>query len=126
MRASCIGIAGTGAVFSVPVAIAFKLLSTVRTGQTIIGFTLYLFRVGVPPSIPALVGAEPFGFSALYLHDGFSAPKALYLKDIFRRVAAHIRTDGVDGDVKGKRNVHGGFATAAHDIQDFDFMLGHI
>ena len=32
----------------------------------------------------------------------------------------------IDGDLKGERNVHGGLATAAHDIQNFDFVFGHI
>jgi len=81
--------------------------------------------VGVPPSIPALVGAEPFGFSALYLHDGFSAPKALYLKNIFRRVAAHIGTDGIDRDLQYGGDSRRGLSPATHRVQHFNLIFGH-
>ena len=87
---------------------------------------MYLFRVGVPPIIPALIGAEIFGLSALHLENGLSALAALHPHSIFRWVTADIRTNGIDGDLKGERDVHGGLATAAHDIQNFDFVFGHI
>ena len=92
----------------------------------VIGFSLHLLRVGVPPSVPALVRAEEFGFSALYLENGLSALAAFDPDSILRRVAADVGSNGIDGDLKGERNVHGGLATAAHDIQDFNFMFGHI
>ena len=92
----------------------------------VIGFPLHLLRVGVPPGVPALIGAEVFGLSALHLDDGLSALAALQPDSIFRRVAADVGSDGIDRDLKGKRDVHGGLATAAHDIQNFNFMFGHI
>ena len=45
-------------------------------------------------------------------------PKAL-------RVAADVRANGIDGDLKGKRNIRGCFAPAAHDVQNLNFMFGH-
>ena len=126
MRSSCVGVTGTGAVFAFPVAIADKLLSAVFAGQMVIGFPLHLLRVGVPPGVPALIGAEVFGLSALHLENGLSALAAFDPDSILRRVAADVRTNGIDRDLKGERNVHGGLATAAHDIQNFDFMLGNI
>lgn len=126
MRSSCVGVTEAGAVFAFPVAIADKLLSAVFAGQMVIGFPLHLLRVGVPPGVPALIGAEVFGLSALYLDDGLSALAAFDPDSIFRRVTADVRTNGIDGDPKGERDVHGGLATAAHDIQNFDFMFGHI
>ena len=92
----------------------------------VIGFPLHLLWVGVPPGIPALIGAEIFGLSALHLENGLSALAALHPHSIFRWVTADIRTNGIDGDLKGERDVHGGLATAAHDIQNFDFVFGHI
>ena len=92
----------------------------------VIGFPLHLFRMGVPPCISASVGTKVFGLSALHLEYRFPAPAASDPNRIFRRVAADVRTNGIDGDLKGERNVHGGLATAAHDIQNFDFMFGHI
>lgn len=126
MRSSCVGVTGAGAVFAFPVSIADKLLSAVFAGQMVIGFPLHLLRVGVPPGVPALIGAEVFGLSALHLENGLSALAAFDPDSILRRVAADVRTNGIDGDLKGERNVHGGLATAAHDIQNFDFMFGHI
>lgn len=126
MRSSCVGVTGAGAVFAFPVSIADKLLSAVFAGQMVIGFPLHLLRVGVPPGVPALIGAEVFGLSALHLENELSALAAFDPDSIFQRVAADVGSDSIDGDLKGERDVHGGFATAAHDIQDFDFMLGHI
>ena len=126
MSSSCVGVTEAGAVFAFPVSIADKLLSAVFTGQTVIGFPPHLFRMGVPPCISASVGTKVFGLSALHLEYRFPAPAASDPNRIFRRVAADVRTDGIDGDLKGERNIHGGLATAAHDIQNFDFMLGHI
>ena len=126
MRSSCVGITGAGAVFAFSVAIADKLLSAVFAGQMVIGFPLHLLRVGVPPGVPALIGAEIFGLSALHLEYRFPAPAASDPNRIFRRVAADVGSDGIDRDLKGKRDVHGGLATAAHDIQNFNFMFGHI
>ena len=126
MRSSCVGVTGTGAVFAFPIAIADKLLSAVFAGQMVIGFSLHLLRVGVPPSVPALVRAETFGLSAFHLENGLSALAAFDPDSILRRVAADVRTNGIDGDPKGERDVHGGLATAAHDIQNFDFVFGHI
>ena len=126
MSSSCVGVTEAGAVFAVPVSIADKLLSAVFTGQTVVCFPLHLFRVGIPPSVPAPVGAEVFRFSALMLHDRLSTLAAPDLYRIFRWMAADVRANGIDGDLKGKRNIRGCFAPAAHDIQNFDFMLGHI
>ena len=126
MSSSCVGVTEAGAVFAVPVSIADKLLSAELAGQTVIGFPPHLFRMGVPPCISASVGAEVFRFSALSLQDRLSTLAAPDLYRIFRRVAADVRTNGIDGDLKGERNVHGGLATDAHDIQNFDFMFGHI
>ena len=92
----------------------------------VIGFPLHLLRVGVPPGVSALIGAEEFGLSALHLDDGLSALTAFDPDSIFRRVAADVGADGIDGYLKSERDVHGGLATAAHDIQNFDFMFGHI
>ena len=92
----------------------------------VIGFPLHLLRVGVPPGVPALIGAEVFGLSALHLESGLSALAAFDPDSILRRVAADVGSNGIDRDLKGERDVHGGLATAAHDIQNFDFMLGHI
>ena len=126
MSSSCVGVTGTGAVFAFPVSIADKLLSAVFTGQTVIGFPPHLFRMGVPPCISASVGTKVFGLSALHLEYRFPAPAASDPNRIFRRVAADVRANGIDGDPKGERDVHGGLATAAHDIQNFDFVFGHI
>ena len=91
MRSSCVGVTGTGAVFTFPVAIADKLLSAVFAGQMVIGFSLHLLRVGVPPGVPALVGAEVFGLSALYLDDGLSALAAFDPDSIFQIGRASCR-----------------------------------
>ena len=92
----------------------------------VIGFPLYLLRVSVPPGVPALIGAEVFCLSALHLENGLSALAAFDPDSILRRVAADVGSNGIDGDLKGERDVHGGLTTATHDIQNFDFMLGHI
>lgn len=126
MRSSCVGIAEAGTVFTVFVSIADKLLSTESAGQTVVCFPLHLFRVGIPPSVPAPVGAEVFRFSALMLHDRLSTLAAPDLYRIFRWMAADVRANGIDGDLKGKRNIRGCFAPAAHDVQNLNFMFGHI
>lgn len=125
MSSSCVGVTETGAVFAFPVSIADKLLSAVFTGQTVIGFSPHLFRMGIPPCISALVGTEVFGFSALHLEYRFPAPAASDPNRIFRRVAAEVRANGIDGDLKGKCNFRGCFAPAAHDVQNLNFMFGH-
>ena len=125
MSSSCVGVTETGAVFAFPVSIADKLLSAVFTGQTVIGFPPHLFRMGVPPCISALVGTEVFDLSALHLEYRVPAPAAPDPNRIFRRVAADVRANGIDGDLKGKRNVRGCFAPAAHDVQNLNFMFGH-
>lgn len=125
MSSSCVGVTEAGAVFAVPVSIADKLLSAVFTGQTVIGFPPHLFRMGVPPCISASVGTKVFGLSALHLEYRFPAPAASDPNRIFRRVAADVRANGIDGDLKGKRNIRGCFAPAAHDVQNLNFMFGH-
>lgn len=40
------------------IAVAFELLSTIRTGERIECLTLHLVWVSIPPSHPALVGTE--------------------------------------------------------------------
>ena len=125
MSSSCVGVTEAGAVFAVPVSIADKLLSAELAGQTVIGFPPHLFRMGVPPCISASVGAEVFRFSALSLQDRLSTLAAPDLYRIFRRVAADVRANGIDGDLKGKRNIRGCFAPAAHDVQNLNFMFGH-
>lgn len=64
-------------------------------GHDVIGFSLHLLRVGVPPGVPALVRAEVFGLSALHLENGLSALAAFDPDSIFRRVAADVRTNGI-------------------------------
>ena len=125
MSSSCVGVTETGAVFAVPVSIADKLLSAVFTGQTVIGIPLHLFWMGVPPCISALVGTKVFGLSALHLEYRFPAPAAPDLYRILRWMAADVRANGIDGDLKGKRNIRGCFAPAAHDVQNLNFMFGH-
>ena len=125
MRSSCVGVTGAGAVFAFPVSIADKLLSAAFAGQMVIGFPLHLLRVGVPPGVPALIGAEVFGLSALHLEYRFPAPAASDPNRIFRRMAADVRANGIDGDLKGKRNIRGCFAPAAYDVQNLNFMFGH-
>lgn len=125
MSSSCVGVTEAGAVFAFPVSIADKLLSAVFTGQTVIGFPPHLFRMGVPPYISASVGTKVFGLSALHLEYWFPAPAASDPNRIFRRVAADVRANGIDGDLKGKRNIRGCFAPAAHDVQNLNFMFGH-
>lgn len=92
----------------------------------VIGFPLHLLRVGVPPGVPALVGAEVFGLSALHLENGLSALAALQPDSIFRRVAADVGADGIDGKPKGNRNVCGTLVMTTHEIQRLDFLFGHI
>lgn len=125
MSSSCVGVTEAGAVFAFPVSIADKLLSAVFAGQTVIGFPPHLFRMGVPPCISASVGTKVFGLSALHLEYRFPAPAASDPNRIFRRVAADVRANGIDGDLKGKRNIRGCFAPAAHDVQNLNFMFGH-
>lgn len=125
MNSSCVGATEAGAVFAFPVSIADKLLSAVFTGQTVIDFPPHLFRMGVPPCISASVGTKVFCLSALHLEYRFPVPAASNPNRIFRRVAAEVRANGIDGDLNGKRNIRGCFASAAHDVQNFDFMFGH-
>ena len=125
MSSSCVGVTEAGAVFAFPVSIADKLLSAVFTGQTVIGFPPHLFRMGVPPCISASVGTKVFGLSALHLEYRFPAPAASDPNRIFRRVAANVRANGIDRDLKGKRNIRGCFAPAAHDVQNLNFVFGH-
>ena len=126
MSSSCVGVTEAGAVFAVPVSIADKLLSAVFTGQTVIGFPPHLFRMGVPPCISASVGTKVFGLSALHLENWFPAPAASDPNRIFRRVAADVGADGIDGKPKGNRNVCGTLVMAAHEIQRLDFLFGHM
>jgi len=126
MRSSCVGVTGTGAVFAFFISIADKLLSAIFAGQMVVGFPLHLLRVGVPPGVSALIGAEELGLSALHLENGLSALATLQPDSFFRRVAADVGSDSIDGDLKGECNLHGRLATAAHDIQNFDFVFGHI
>ena len=125
MSSSCVGVTEAGAVFAFPVSIADKLLSAVFTGQTVIGFPTHLFRMGIPPCISASVGTKVFGLSALHLEYRFPTPAASDPNRIFRRVAADVGADGIDGDLKGKRNIRGCFAPAAHDVQNLNFVFGH-
>lgn len=124
-RSSCVGVTGAGTIFAVLVSIADKLLSAELAGQAVVGFPLYLFRMGVPPGVPALVGAEVFCLSALKLHDRLSAPAAPDLHRILRWMSADIGADGIDGKPKGKRNVRSALTAAAHDVQRFNFVFGH-
>ena len=126
MSSSCVGVTEAGAVFAVPVSIADKLLSTELAGQTVVCFPLHLFRVSIPPSVPAPVGAEVFRFSALMLHDRLSTLAAPDLYRVLRRMAADVGTDGIDGKPKGNRNVCGTLVMAAHEIQRLDFLFGHM
>ncbi len=126
MSSSCVGVTEAGAVFAVPVSIADKLLSAVFAGQTVIGFPPHLFRMGVPPSVPAPVGTKIFGLSALHLEYRFPAPAASDPNRIFRWMAADVGADGIDGKPKGNRNVCGTLAMTAHEIQCLDFLLGHM
>lgn len=126
MSSSCVGVTETGAVFAVPVSIADKLLSTELAGQTVVCFPLHLFRVGIPPSVPAPVGAEVFRFSALSLQDRLSTLAAPDLYRVLRRMAADVGADGIDGKPKGNRNVCGTLVMAAHEIQRLDFLFGHM
>ena len=71
MRSSCVGVTGAGAVFAFPVAIADKLLSAVFAGQMVIGFPLHLLRVGVPPGVPALIGANAYRVLLTRARQGF-------------------------------------------------------
>ena len=126
MSSSCVGVTETGAVFAVPVSIADKLLSTELAGQTVVCFPPHLFRMGVPPCISASVGTKVFGLSALHLEYRFPAPAASDPNRIFRRVAADVGADGIDGKPKGDRNVCGTLVMTAHEIQCLDFLLGHM
>lgn len=125
-RSSCVGIAEAGTVFAVFVSIADKLLSAELAGQTVVCFPLHLFRVGIPPSVPAPVGAEVFRFSALSLQDRLSTSAAPNLYRILWRMAADVGADGIDGKPKGNRNVCGTLVMAAHEIQRLDFLFGHM
>ena len=81
--------------------------------------------MGVPPCISASVGTKVFGLSALHLEYRFPAPAASDPNRIFRRVAADVGADGIDGKPKGNRNVRSTLVTAAHDVQNLNFMFGH-
>lgn len=125
MSSSCVGVTEAGAVFAVPVSIADKLLSAESAGQTVVCFPLHLFRVGIPPSVPAPVGAEVFRFSSLSLQDRLSTLAAPDLYRILWWMAADVGADGIDGKPKGNRNVCGTLVMAAHDVQNLNFMFGH-
>ena len=59
------------------------------------------------------------------LHDRLSTLAAPDLYRIFRWMAADVGADGIDGKPKGNRNVRSTLVTAAHDVQNLNFMFGH-
>ena len=74
---SVLDIAGMTAVFSVLIPICTKRLFTMGAYKLIIGFTIHLIKVAVPPSISALIRAELLLFPSSRLHHLFATPKAM-------------------------------------------------
>ncbi len=66
-------IALVAAILPVAVAVDLKGFTAVRTLVFVDGFPLHYIKVGIPPFIPAGIGAETFLLSAVSLHHRLSA-----------------------------------------------------
>ena len=116
MSLSAAGVAFLAAVFPIFVSIAFKLLSAVFADKTVVRFPPDVFRVTVPPCVPASVGTKQLDLFANRLNDRLSAVPADALNHILGRMPADIGANGIYRHSQRQSNFRRRFSPGAHDI----------
>ena len=118
------GIAGAAAVFSILVAIAFKLLSAELAFQTIVCFALDLILVAVPPCHPAVARAVLLGaFAARLDHRPTAVPTCPGIWDL--RVSPDMGIDGVHRQPQRGRDSRRFYAIDPHVVDGGSIFLTH-
>ena len=121
---ACDEITVPAAVFTILVSIAFELLSTMGTGEGVIGFLLNLLPVAVPPCHAAFVGAEMFHLPAHWLNHDLTTVLAR-LTAIEFRMAANMGTDCTGRDSQNQGDFSGVLSLLEHLVDDFDILFFH-
>lgn len=116
MSLSAVCETGAGAVFSIFVSIAFKFLSAVHASEVVVCFTLDIFRVLLPPGVPATVGAKQLDLFANRLNDRLATVFADALYHSLRGMPTDIGANCVHRHSSRQGNLRRRFPTGTHDV----------